>query len=713
MENNYNNIVGIKFARALQPKFEEKKGKGWIEFGEENNYPLYLLGLFNESAKHGSIIKGKSNYIFGKGLDGVPIKANIVGESYNQILKKAILDDEIFGGYYLQIIYNLTGQIKDVYHLEYHKVRTNKDGSEFYVKDNWQDNREQSRQYPAFNPTQYNTQPSQVLFVKQYNPKGSAYPLPSYFSSLNYIDADVQVSRHILGNAVDGFVPGTLINLNGGEPSEEAKHAVERGIKKKFTGSEGDRVVIMFNSSKDNAAEIQSLNQTMLTKEDFTNINNLIQTEIFSGAQITSPALFGIATPGALGQRNELRDAYEIFNNTYVSERQQAFEQVFNKLLEYAGAKGEYVIIPVEPLGFEFSEAIVSQNLTKDEIREIMGKEPLDTSVKTQAQIISDNINSLSPLVANKVLESMTPDEIRSLAGLIPKGQNVIGDGSMPPPPPSDSTMSVNSNIANMTGRQFQHLERIKRKYQSGKMTKAQAVMMLKSSFGLSDADVEILLMDSEGQQFKSQAEFDAELIEAFENEYETLEGCEIMSVKPARMSQYFAEVKQLDQLESDVLNLVKKDNKVTAEVIADTLGVEVPLIEDVLKSFASREIIKVRQSVIGSDKIVERIPIKDIKIEAPKPGTTSFQLRYTYGWKDVVPPNERDTTDHPSRPFCKEMKRLAQTKVWSRANIENLSIKLCYSVFDRLGGFWNDPRNPDEFSCRHEWKTVIIKKTL
>lgn len=672
MENNYNNIVGIKFARALQPKFEEKKGKGWIEFGENNDYPMYLLGLFNESAKHGSIIKGKSHYIFGKGMEGVPIKANIVGESYNQILKKAILDDEIFGGYYLQIIYNLTGQIKDVYHLEYHKVRTNKDGSEFYVKDNWQDNRETPRKYPAFNPTQYNTQPSQVLFVKQYNPKGSAYPLPSYFSSLNYIDADVQVSRHILGNAVDGFVPSTLINLNGGEPSEEAKHAVERGIKKKFTGSEGDRVVIMFNSSKETAADIVSLNQTMLTKEDFTNINNLIQTEIFSGAQITSPALFGIATPGALGQRNELKDAYEIFNNTYVQERQQAHEQVFNKLLEYAGTKGEYAIIPVEPLGFQLDNSQLLEILPREYFLDKLG---IDEKYYPMATV-SGNAPTPAPVVAD-----------------------------------ANGTMSVNSNIANMTGRQFQHLERIKRKYQSGKMTKAQAVMMLKSSFGLSDADIEILLMDSEGQQFKSQAEFDAELIEAFANEYETLDGYQVFSTKSAKMSQYFAEVRQLDQLESDILSLIKKDNKVTAEVIADTLDVEIPLVEDVLKSFVEKKIINIKQKVIGADKIIERVPT-DIKIEAPKPGTTSFKLRYTYGWRDEIPTSERNTPAHPSRPFCVHMMDLAKTRVWSRANIENISMRLGYSVWDRLGGFWNND-GVIEDSCRHEWKTVIVKKTL
>lgn len=673
MENNYNNIIGIKFARAQQPKYEEKKGKGYIEYGECNDYPLYLLGLYNESAKHGSIIKGKSNYIFGKGLDAVPIKANIVGESYNQILKKAILDDEIFGGYYLQIIYNLTGQIKDVYHLDFHKVRTNKDCSEFFVKDNWADNREQPRKYPAFNPAQYNTQPSQILFVKQYNPKSSVYPLPSYFASLNYVDADVQVSRHILGNAVDGFVPGTLINLNGGEPSEEAKYAVERGIKKKFTGSEGDRVVIMFNSSKENAAEIVSLNQTMLTKEDFTNINNLIQTEIFSGAQITSPALFGIATPGALGQRNELKDAYEIFNNTYVMERQQAHEQVFNKLLEYAGAKGDYHIVPVEPLGFQL-----------------------------------DNSQLLEILPREYFLDKLGIDEkyypMATVSGTTPTPAPVVADAS--------GSMSVNSNIANMTGRQFQHLERIKRKYQSGKMTKAQAIMLLKSSFGLSDADIEILLMDSEGQQFKSQAEYDMELVEAFSNEFESLEGYEVFSVKSAKMSQYFAEVRQLDQLESDILALIKKDNKITAEVIADTLDIELPLVEDVLKSFTEKKIIDIRQKVIGADKIIERIPVKDIKIEAPKPGVTSFQIRYKYDWRDIIPVGERDTAAHPSRPFCKHMMELSKTKVWSRQNIENISARLGYSVWDRLGGFWNNNGVIDD-QCRHEWKTVIVKKTL
>ena len=55
-DNNYKHIV-LKFDRAVQPKFEEKKGKGWVEFGELNNYPKYLIDLYNESPKHGAIVK--------------------------------------------------------------------------------------------------------------------------------------------------------------------------------------------------------------------------------------------------------------------------------------------------------------------------------------------------------------------------------------------------------------------------------------------------------------------------------------------------------------------------------------------------------------------------------------------------------------------------------------------------------------------------------
>lgn len=698
---NYNNIITVKFAQAQQPKFEERKGKGYVEFGALNNYPDYLIGLYNESPKHGAIVKSKTNYIFGQGWDGIEQKANVKGESWNQITKKCILDDELFGGYYLQIIYNLLGEIKDVYHLEYHKVRNNKEQNEFQVKNDWSDNKEKPRVYPAFNIN--DPVASQILFVKQYNPKSDIYPLPSYFQGLNYIESDVQVSRHILGNAKDGFVASTLINLNGGEPAEEAKEAVEKGIKKKFTGSEGDRVVIMFNKSKDNSAEILPLSSTMLTKEDFTNVNNLIQQEIFACHQVTSPSLFGIKTEGQLGGSTEIRDAYTIFSNTYVNERQQAIEEVFNKLFSYVGINGEYELIPVEPLGFEFGEAVMAQNLTKDEIREIMGKEPLDPSIKTQAQVISDNINALSPLVANKVLESMTTDEIRSLAGLIPAvGGSVVPDGSMPAPQGLG-----NDSIKNLTGRQYQNVMRIVRQFTGGKLTKEQAALMLKNGFAFTDSDVNTFLgLDADPATF-SEVNKETELLEMFEKFSESLDYYEVIADKSPNGFNHFAESERLNKLEAEIINLINKDKRITSEAISSLLKQDIAVVNETLKNLVDTKVIATKEIKVGKDVIVERERTK-VKIEKPKTITLSFA--YTYAWRSIVPSSERNTSAHPSRAFCVKMMDLAQTRLWSSANIQQMSVVLGYSVFDRVGGFWNNNGTIDT-QCRHEWKPVIIKK--
>ena len=196
----------------------------------------------------------------------------------------------------------------------------------------------------------------------------------------------------------------------------------------------------MFNKSKDNEANIQDLGVSMLTKEDFTNVNNLIQSEIMSCHGITSPVLFGISTPGSLGQRNEMRDAFEIFTKTYVNDRQQTLETICTKFRNMQGELGEFTIQPVEPLKFVFSENIISANLTQDEIREIMGKEPLN-----KAEVTADGSNAL-PNTTNEV-----------------------------------SVQQSNEAIKNLSGRQYQNVMRIVRQFGNGKLTKQQASLMLKN----------------------------------------------------------------------------------------------------------------------------------------------------------------------------------------------------------------------------------------
>ena len=659
------NIVTIKFAQAEQPKFEEKKGTlNYIEFGKNNDYPDYLLDLYNESPKHGAIVKGKADYIFGKGFDGITQPANSQGESWNSIAGKVILDDEIFSGYYFQIIYNLLGKVKDVFHLEFYKVRVSKDRSKFYVKDNWKDNKEKARVYPAFSGKYDKDNPSCVLFISQYNPKASVYTLPNYFQGMNYIESDVQVSRWILGNAKDGFSAGKLIQFFNGEPVEEQKGQVEKGLKKKLTGSEGDRITVVFSKPGETPVQIQDLGNTMLTKEDFTPVNLLIQQEIFSAHRITSPMLFGIKTEGQLGGRDEIQSAYEIFNNTYVNARQQAHEAVFNKLFKMVGIQGEYKLTPVEPLGFSLKDDLLLDVAPREYFLDKMG--------------------------VDQKYYSLPPARTQPAAGV-----------PATPADASGNTMAVNENLAGMSGRKFQQLERIVRKFKAGKLTRDQAAMMLKNSFGITDEDVSLFLdADSDDQQFASQEELDFALLEQFEQVGEDKDMFDEIGRKPAKEQEYFADVKQLSQLESNIINLVRKDKRITPEVIAHTLKIEAGTVTRVMSDLVESGLLTEINTTVGQDTVIERTATQE-QVDAPRPSTVDILLRYSYDG----PKDERN------RPFCAKL--LSLNKLYSRADIETISMRLGYSVWDRRGGWFTQPDGTHRPFCRHSWfaVTVIRKK--
>lgn len=656
MSNKYQ-LINIQFDQAQQPRFEEKKGKNYVEFGAKNNYPNYLIELYGESPKHGAIVKGKVNYIFGKGFEGVEQKANSQGETWNQIMKRSILDDELQGGYYLQIIYNALGKIKDVFHIEFQKVRVSKDLKTFYVKNDWtaSDFKEKAREYPAFNPND----PSgpQIFFVKQYNPKSDVYPLPSYFQGLNYIESDIQVSRHILGNAKHNFVATKLINFNNGLPQEEEQEEVETDLKRKFANHDGDRVVIAFNPSKENAVDIVNLGETSLTKEDFTNVNNLIMQEIFSCHQVTSPMLFGIKTEGQLGGRSEIRDAYQIFQNTYVNERQQEHEQTFTKLMNLAGIEGEFKIVPVEPLSFEFSEAVMSANMTRDEIREKLG---LQSSVVTDASGVTTQ------------------------------------------------PVQANATLTNLSGRQHQNVMRIVRQFGSGKINKAQASLMLKNGFGFTDADVDTFLgIDddpSTEQAFASMQ--DDLLLNEFAACGDSVEDFEVIETHDAKNYEAFAD-EEINVLKANVLDLISKDKRVTPEVMAKVLNKSVKQIDNALEALKLEGYLVqtgLEVSILAPNytPVVRKLtePLKKIP-GGDKATKTEVLLRYTYSGPE----------DSKNRPFCARMLQLAKTKLWSRADIENISERLGYSVWDRRGGWFTEPNGNHRPYCRHRWQVKIVTR--
>jgi DNA-binding MarR family transcriptional regulator len=655
-------IQVLTFAEAKQPEYKEKKGEGYMQYGQNNDYPQYLLDLFNKSAKHNAIIRGKVNYIVGNGWVGEEAIVKKVNreETLNDLTKKVALDLELFGGAYIQVIWSVMGaQIAELWHCDYTKIRTNKDNTQFWYKEDWKAtrNQEKAEVYNAFNPA--NPQGVQILYVKEYRPGMNVYSLPGYFGALNYIESDVEVSKHVLGNAQTGFSASKLITLPNGEPSPDEKRAVSRQFDNMYTGADGKKYLLAFVNDATRKPIVDDLGASDLTKEDFGRVDELIQTNIFSGHQITSPDLFGIAVPGQLGNRQQMRDSYEIFNNTYVRYKQMQIEGVFNMLGQYAGVTVELKLQPVDPIGIDFSENVILQVAPKQWILEKLGIDPTQYNLPLETE---------QPMAA--------------------------------------SPLNVNEHIKGLKGREWQNMQRIIREFNKGKISREQATAMLKAGYALTDEEVSTWL-GSEELEF---SEDDYQVFFEFGDDRNTYE---VLKSK-TRFSddedyQAFADV---TQLQSNILDLIVKDKRITPEVIADTLKEDVGAVKRVIDILIEKGFIKtteVKQGKgIDSNIIIERQltqPISKI-VEAIKPETTQILIRYSYEWKAGFNDGDLDT----SRPFCKYL--VTANKFYTRSEIEQMSARLGYSVWDRRGGWYTKPgTNTHSPSCRHEWRSNIVRR--
>ncbi len=659
-----NDLVILNFQEARQPEYREKRGKGYIEFGEKNDYPNYLLSLYNKSAKHNAIVKGKVNYIIGNGWkadEADPIAEQFIAqpnqfESLDDLTRKVSIDIEIFGGAYLEVIWSVTGgQLTDVLHIDYTKIRSNTDNTQFWYKKDWNERKDELIPMMAFNTKV--RQGKQILYIKEYRPGLDTYALPGYMGALNYIESDIEVSRHVLGNAQTGFSASKLITLPNGEPSPDEKRNIERRFTDRFSGSDGKKFILSFTTDPARKPIIEDLGASDITKEDFTRVDLIIQNNLFAGHQITSPSLFGIAEPGQLGSRTQIRDSYEIFKNTYVNDKQQFLESIFNQLATLKGATSEITIVPVEPIGFELSEQALLQVAPKEWLLEKAG---IDVSKYQPTAATQPSINQ--------------------------------------------EQVEVNDNLKNLSGRQYQHLMRVIRQFSQGKISKEIASTMLKSGLGMTDNEVNAMLGiddDPMTEDLNFSALDEDTVIGLFREVGEPKEDYNIIQSKAVFSSRdAFAEGDLIDKtLDKQILALIDKDRKISIDDIAKAVR-------------KSREVVQGRLSYLVESgavsydpKIEERKLTKPLSKLVDDMDVTTFEVKYSYEWKPIVPSSQRDTPAHPSRTFCRKL--ISEDRLWSRSGIELLSARLGYSVFDRGGGWWGD--SP---SCRHEWRrNVVVKK--
>lgn len=349
------NYAVIKLASHVKsyPTFS-RNTKGWINYGSNNLLPQDIIELNNQSAINKAVIENKVTYICGAGL----VKGEYYGQpnptdSWNELIKRVAKDYVTFGGFCFQVILNEDGKSISLYHADFSKIRvgeTNEYGKylSFFLANDW------TKTYGKYAPVEIKAYGSEdlkkgvpyLLYYKDYEPSLDYYPIPQYYSALNYIEADGLLGKFYRNSINNGFVPSTIITMPS-NPAEKEKEQFQNDIQASYSGANGaNSIVVLWGESQEIKPVVTSY--TASNNADlYNNVDEIIFQKILSAHRLTSPTLAGLSGSGNLsGNASEIINSYILYNQTVI---QQLRRNIIDALSSFSINNG-YKALLIEEL---------------------------------------------------------------------------------------------------------------------------------------------------------------------------------------------------------------------------------------------------------------------------------------------------------------------------------------------------------------------------
>jgi hypothetical protein len=357
------NVHILSLSNYNSPVITESKNKEFVEYGEDNNYFQYLIDRFLYSNTNHAIITGVANMIYGKGLDATD--SNRKPNEYAQMmsivkkdcLRKVSLERKLLGMAAMQVIY-LNGKVKSVEHFPMHTLRAEKcnDKGEieaWYYHPDWAKYKKGDvlKRIPAFKFG--NGKEVELYVIKPYVSGYHYYTPIDYSGALPYAMLEQEVSDYLINDVMNGFSGTKVINFNNNIPPEEKRQEVASEVKRKLTGSKGDKVLVSFNASADNKTTVDDI-----PLNDAPEHYQYLSTECFEklivGHRVTSPMLLGIRdTGGGLGNNaDEIETATRLFDNIVIRPYQLEIIEAIDEILSVNGIALNLYFKTIQPLDF-------------------------------------------------------------------------------------------------------------------------------------------------------------------------------------------------------------------------------------------------------------------------------------------------------------------------------------------------------------------------
>jgi hypothetical protein len=301
--------------------------------------------------------------IYGKGVSA--LDANKKPDEYAKMisiikpnaLKKVALERKLLGMAAMQVGYE-KGEVKFVDHFPMHTLRAEKcnDKGEieaWYYHPDWSKKKpsDEVKRIPAFG---FGNKKDVELYVVRPYVSGYHYYTPiDYSGALPYAKLEEEISDYLINDVMNGFSGTKVVNFNNNIPPEEKREEISADVKRKLTGAKGQKVIVSFNSSKENATEVTDIplndapqHYEYLAKECFE--------KLVVGHRVTSPMLLGVRDSGGGFSNNadEIKTATLLYDNLVIKPYQLEIIEALDTILAVNNIKLKLYFKTIQPLEF-------------------------------------------------------------------------------------------------------------------------------------------------------------------------------------------------------------------------------------------------------------------------------------------------------------------------------------------------------------------------
>jgi hypothetical protein len=324
---------------------ESANSKGFVNYGDDNLFPQYLIDLFHSSSTHNALTTTIATMVFGEGFDATTLDGRLAFDQWNlnDELRKACVDFQIQGGFALEVNWSLDRTtIANVSHLPFENIRSgfvNEDEKVdyYYYSKDWSSKKEEVDEICTFDPERKLDHPTQIFYVKPFSPGSFYYPKPCYTGSIDYIELDKEIGKYHINNIKNGMSPSFSIHFKNGIPPQEERNRIRMDIERQMSGaSNAGKFIVTYSDDPERKPDFEPF-QLSDAHNQYQFLSEEVTAKIMVGHRVTNPQMFGVAVPGKLGGGGELAESAELFEQNVVRPNRRIVEETVQTLLRAAG----------------------------------------------------------------------------------------------------------------------------------------------------------------------------------------------------------------------------------------------------------------------------------------------------------------------------------------------------------------------------------------